>query len=258
MSLSVVEEIDAGRAIASELDSCHRCTSQYSDVWLVHDRVHVGTEDRLSFSVAHCFINKRASSHPFHHSSVRIRESFETHRFSAFQQRHGERVRVCCGLHVHRAMCATVIRIGTSSPRLNTAAVKIQNGYVTPRWIVRFRCIEIPIGSVSTRPCRNIDAGPSSKNLAHRVANRSSIEIWIGLSYEAPIQFSAERHGPTVWIHDQIFFICAPSLKQEHVCIRIGRESGSHDTTRCACPAYDEVVTRLQVGGELLLIKTHS
>ena len=41
MSLSVVEELDAGCAIATELDSRRQRTRQYRKVWLVHDGVDV-------------------------------------------------------------------------------------------------------------------------------------------------------------------------------------------------------------------------
>src|SRR5215469_6713001 len=103
---------------------------------------------------------------------------------------------LCRGLHVHGSALAAVIRIGLSCPRLDTAAVQVQNGCVTPRWIVRFGCIEVPIGPMSTRPGRNVDAGTAPEDLAHRVANRSSIQIWIRLSFETPVQFAAQRPGP--------------------------------------------------------------
>src|SRR5215813_11651558 len=97
---------------------------------------------------------------------------------------------VCRGLHMHYSARPAVVRIGASSPCLNTAEVQIQNGCITPRWIVGFGCIEVPIDSVSTRPRRNIDAGTASQNLTRVLGNGPAIQIWVRLSYEPPLQFN--------------------------------------------------------------------
>src|SRR5215813_10876967 len=105
-------------------------------------------------------------------------------------------------LHVHDSVRASVVWVRASCPPLNAAAIQIENRFITPRWIARFRSVEVPIGPVSTRPGRNIDAGAASQDLTHRVTDRSSIQIGIRLSYEAPIQFGAKRHRPTIRIRD--------------------------------------------------------
>src|SRR5215470_13883664 len=91
-SLSFVVEINASRASAIETNSRGQRTGQYRDIQLVHDRVQIGTEDRPPFSVEHGFIYPCASSRRFHHLTVRIRESLQTQRFSALQQRHRKRM----------------------------------------------------------------------------------------------------------------------------------------------------------------------
>ena len=46
-------------------------------------------------------------------------------------------MRFCRGLHVHHSAYAAVVRVRASSPRLNTAAIQVENGFITPRWIAR-------------------------------------------------------------------------------------------------------------------------
>src|SRR5262249_20766076 len=106
------------------------------------------------------------------------------------------------GLHVHRSVRASVRWIGTSSPRLNAAAIEVENGFVRPCRLIHFRSEEIPVSLVSARPRRNINAGASSEDFTHGIRNRSSIQVRIWFSHEAPIQFAAKRHWPTVRIRD--------------------------------------------------------
>src|SRR5262249_32499361 len=49
-----------------------------------------------------------------------------------------------------------------------------------------------------------------------------------------------------------------PSLKQQHVCIRIGRKPRSHNRAGGACTANYEVIVRLQLERESLLIEPNS
>src|SRR5215471_16954411 len=82
--------------------------------------------------------------------------------------------------------------------------------------------------------------------------------MWIRLGYEAPIQFTAQRHGPTIRIHDYIRLVSSSSFQQQNMYFRIGRKPPSHNGAGGACTANYEVVVRLQVSRELLLIEVYS
>jgi hypothetical protein len=130
--LSLIVELNGHRAAAMEENVRRQCTSEYCDVWPIHERVHIGTEDRLSLSIADRFIDKRASPCRLHHATIRVRKALQSHRFSAFQQSEEEWVRCCCGLHVHHAARAAALRIRAASPRLNTVPIQVENGCITP------------------------------------------------------------------------------------------------------------------------------
>src|SRR5262249_60599578 len=120
------------RAAAIESNSRHQCIGQYRDVRLGHEWINVGTKDGLSLSVANGLIHERASPCRFHHAAIRVRKALQPHRLSAFQQCERERVRVRGRLHMHHSARTAVIRIGVSSPRLDTAAIQVDNCFITP------------------------------------------------------------------------------------------------------------------------------
>src|SRR5262249_46858980 len=99
---------------------------------------------------------------------------------------------------MHNSVRPAIIRIGASGPGLNLTAIQVENAFIAPRRIARFGSVEVPISPVSTRPRRDIYTGATSQYLTHRVANRSSIQIWIRLSYERPVQSAAKRQRPTI------------------------------------------------------------
>src|SRR5262249_57988104 len=80
----------------------------------------------------------------------------------------------------------------------------------------------------------------------------------VRLSDEAPIELAAKRQRPAIRVRDQVRLISTASFKQQHLGIQIGRKSRSHNRAGGARPTNYEVVMRLQVGRELLLIQPYS
>ena len=72
-----------------------------------------------------------------------------------------------CGLYVHRSISAAIVRVGTSGPRLDSTAIQVENGFITPRSIARFGGVTIPVGLMSARPSRDVDTGTTTQDFAH-------------------------------------------------------------------------------------------
>jgi len=152
---------------ATEQHSPRQRAGEHGNVSPVHERIDIGPEDRPSFSVANGFIDKRASSCRLHHTAIHAGKAWQPDRFSAVQEGEGKRLGIRRGLDMHHSARAAKVRIWFSSPRLDTIAVKVKNGVISPGSIIRFGSVKIPIGLVSPRPRRNVYAGAATKDLAH-------------------------------------------------------------------------------------------
>src|SRR6516164_7851005 len=102
-------------------------------------------EDRPPSSLANRLIDKRAPTRRLHHSAVRVRKARQACRPGAFEQCERKRMRLGCGLYVHRSVPAAIMRIGLSRPRLDSTAIEFENGFITPRSIARLGSVKIPI-----------------------------------------------------------------------------------------------------------------
>src|ERR1700710_2198063 len=105
-------------------------------------------------------------------------------------------MRIGRGLYVHHAVTAAIVRVGISRPCLDSMTIQFDNGLVTPGGIARFSGVIVPIGPMSARPCRDIDAGTTAQDLSHLVWDRPSVQARVRFGDKTPIQFTTERHRP--------------------------------------------------------------
>src|SRR6516165_1518968 len=158
------------------------------------------------------------------------------------------------GLYVHSSMLAAIVRVGASGPRLDSMAIQVENCFITPRSIARFGGVEIPIGLMSARPCRNIDTGAATQDLTHRVRDRAAVQTWIRFGDKTPIQFAAKRHRPAVRIGNHVRLVAASGFQQKHAYVRICCKPRGDDRAGGTSTADDIVELRADFGSQGALV----
>ena len=86
---------------------------------------------------------------------------------------------------------------------------------------------------MAPRPYHRIDARTAAEHLAHGPRYSSSVEMWIGPSFEVPILLSVAEFQPPGGVLNLLQDIRATRLQQEHVHGRVfGETSGDNRTGR--------------------------
>src|SRR5919202_179230 len=99
-------------------------------VWSIHIREDVGAEYRFAFAIADSYIADRSALRCFHHASVRIFKSRNTHHPRSFDRCGCDRVWLRRGLDKYWSSRPTIHRVWHAMP-IFQAAIKLQDGFIT-------------------------------------------------------------------------------------------------------------------------------
>src|SRR5262245_20476446 len=134
-----------------------RCVCEDGQVWSIHVRIDVTSENGSSLSIVDEQIEEGGSTTIFHHAAVVIFESWNADGPSSLHHRRSYWIWILRGLYKYRSSNPAILRIWYSMPIFNTA-VDFQNRFVVPRRVAALRCKEIPIVLMSACPGHDVDA----------------------------------------------------------------------------------------------------
>ena len=197
--LALVLELDARCPLAFKENTGRQRSRQNGEIRLLQPRVNVGTVDGLPFSIVNNVVDNGASPARPHHLTAGVCESLQPGRFRGIEHRQRERIRLI-RLHVHWTAHTVEVRIGNAGPIFYSTPVEFEDGVVSPTGIAGFGGVPVPIRLVSSGPSPDIDAGAAAQDLSHRVKDGAPIQIRAWLRDEAPVEFTAKVHWPTVGI----------------------------------------------------------
>src|SRR5258708_4851708 len=138
------------------------------------------------------------------------------------------------------------------------AAIDPQHRFVAPGRVAGLRRKKIPVVLVSSRPCHHVDTGSSPQYLAHAQWNGAAVEMWVGLSDEAPVAHATQVQMPLIRFHDAWHVVASARLDQQHADLWILGQSARDHRSRRAGSTDNEIVMRLQLMRKLPLIRTYA
>src|SRR5262245_17763976 len=161
MALAVVGNLHTGGALACESDPRHQGVSEHRQIGPVHHRQGIRPEDGLAFARANAEVEHRSAAAALHHATVLILKGWNANRASSVQYGRSNRVGVRRGLDKNRPPGSAVLRVWRAMPVLD-AAIDLQDRFVAPSPLFRFRGKEIPVSLMPARPRHDIDAGAAT------------------------------------------------------------------------------------------------
>src|SRR5215470_20318006 len=83
---SFIRNLDAGDSVALESKPCNQRVSEHREVWLVHAREDVRTENRLAFSIANAHVSGGCTAIGLHDAAVVIFKGRNPNRAHSLKQ----------------------------------------------------------------------------------------------------------------------------------------------------------------------------
>src|SRR5713101_130965 len=227
MSSSLIGNLHASDSFTLESKPGDQCVSENSQVRPVHVWEDIRTEHGLTFSVASAHVDDRSAAFTLHHPTVLILKGRNPNRPGSLEHGRSDRVGVRCGLDKHGPSCSAVLWVWDAVPVFDVT-INFQDRLITPCWVSRFGCKEIPVALVAARPNHHIDARPTSQYLAHRQRNGAAVHVAVRLGLEVTIPLAPKVHGPLARFHDTWYVIVATSLEQQHADVRVFGQTARH------------------------------
>src|SRR5215467_5783194 len=132
MSASFIRNLDAGGSVALESQPCYQRVREHREVWLVHAREDVRTDNRLAFSIANADVSSRCAAIGLHNTSVLIFKDRNPKR--AYSTKQGLNGWVWIARHrpdKYWSASSAICWIGCPLPVLD-AAINIKNRFIAP------------------------------------------------------------------------------------------------------------------------------
>ena len=108
------------------------------EVWLVHVREDIRTENGLAFSIANAHVGNGCATLGLHDAAVLIFKDRNPKRAYSLKQGSNGRVGIALQrLDKYRSTGSAISWIGCPLPVLD-AAINIKNRFIAPRWVPRF------------------------------------------------------------------------------------------------------------------------
>src|SRR5215468_8147061 len=85
-SASFIRNLDAGGSVPLESQLCYQRVREHREVWLVHVREDVRTENRLAFSIANAHVSGGCAAIGLHNASVLILKDRNAKRVYSIKQ----------------------------------------------------------------------------------------------------------------------------------------------------------------------------
>src|SRR5215472_1984690 len=213
-SASFIRNLEAAGAVALESEPSNQRVREHREVWLVHAREDVRTENRLAFSIANAHVGNGCTAIGLHDAAVLILKDRNPKRPHSLKQSLNGR----CGIALqrldkYRSAGPAISWIGCSLPVLN-AAINIKNRFIAPRWVPRFGCKEVPVALVTASPDHRIDTRSTAQNLSHAHRNGAAVQVWVWLGVELPVSFASDIGDPLACIRDTWYVIVATCFQQ--------------------------------------------
>src|SRR5262249_6268834 len=111
-SASFIGNLDAGGSVALESQPCNQRVSEHREVWLVHAREDVRTENRLAFSIANAHVSNGCAAIGLHNASVLILKDRNPKRVYSLKQGLNRRDRIVHRLDKYWSASSAMFWIG--------------------------------------------------------------------------------------------------------------------------------------------------
>src|SRR5215813_8001011 len=120
-SASFIRNLDAGGSVALESQLCYQRVREHREVWLVHAREDVRTENRLAFSIANAHVGNGCAAIGLHDAAVLIFKGRNPKRVYSLKQGLNRRDRIVHRLDKYRSAGPAISGIGCPLPVLDAA-----------------------------------------------------------------------------------------------------------------------------------------
>src|SRR5262245_19926729 len=135
---SSIGNLHAGGSVVLESQPSDQRVGEHGEIWLIHVRENIRTEDGLPFSIANAPVGNGCAAIGLHDSSVLILEDRNPKRpYSAKQGLNGWGWIALQRLNQYRSAGSAVCWIRCPLPILD-AAINIKYRFIAPRWVPRF------------------------------------------------------------------------------------------------------------------------
>src|SRR5262249_16310811 len=130
-SASFIRNLDAGGSVALESQLCYQRVREHREVWLVHAREDVGTENRLAFSIANAHVGNGCAAIGLHDAAVLIFKDRNPKRVYCLKQGLNTQDRIVKRLDKYRSTGSAISWIGCPLPVLD-APINIKHRFIAP------------------------------------------------------------------------------------------------------------------------------
>src|SRR5215813_10859740 len=133
---SFIGNLHAGGSLAFESYPRHQCVREHGEIWLVHVREDIRSENGLAFSIANAHVGTGCATIGFHDASVLILKDRNPKRAYGLKQGCSHRFRILRWLDKYRSAGPAMFWIGRPLPILD-AAINIKYRFIAPCWVPR-------------------------------------------------------------------------------------------------------------------------
>src|SRR5262245_32944263 len=254
---ALIGNLNARSSLVLESQPGNQCVGEHREVWPIHVRKDIRTENRLAFPIANTHVGNGCATIRLHDPAVLIFKNLNPKRAYFLKQGWSRRVRILQRLDKYRPPGSAISWIRCPLPVFD-AAINIKHRFIAPPRVPCFGCKEVPVALVTASPDHCVYAGSAAQHFSHAQGNGAAIEVWVRLGLELPVSLASDIHDPLARILDSWYVIVATGLDQQNADVGIFGQTTRNYRTRRARSANDEVILSSQLGAEFLLIDANA